>query len=661
MDTTTLPAPTTRTLKSVCPLDCPDTCSLSVDVTHDGRITRVDAATVESAANPFTGGFICKKVKGHADRVHGPDRVLTPLIRTGAKGTATFRQATWDEAIALIAIRMRQAADGPHGPASIVPFLYNSSTGNAAANSTGPALFARLGASDVHHTICAATARAAWTSVLGAMPAADPLDIEFSDCVVVWGANPTVSNTHLAPVINRAAKGNSAPLVVIDPRETGTAKRADLHLRIRPGTDVVLAMATAAELDRRNALDGQFISAHTNGFDAFLTRCREWSIARAADECGIEPAAIERFCDILSSAQRPFFRLGWGMERNRNGGSGLQAALGLRLAIGRFGTRGSGLVGSTGGRAWNAQVFMPNEQNSTRRAVNQNLLGQLLTEPGDETPIDVMFVQGANPALMNPNQAAVIQGLARDDLFTVVHDQVLTDTARWADVVLPATTHFEAADAKGSYGVHVMLTWEAVIPRVGESRTNAEVVGALAVALGLDPADFPDDPQTLIERGLADGPGTGVLRQPDESVQFRDLWPAFDDRKARFVEPTYVPIQSDLPLTLLSPASSRTINSIFGERSAAPTVHLHAMDAAARGIVDGTMVRVFNDRGSVTVPARLDGEARPGVVVITKGDWSRNFPAANGLGVNVLTTDDVDPLAGGACFNDTRVDVALAT
>jgi anaerobic selenocysteine-containing dehydrogenase len=470
-----------------------------------------------------------------------------------------------------------------------------------------------------------------------------------------------VSNTHLPPVINRATKGNGAPLVVIDPRETGMAKRADLHLPIRPGTDVVIAMATAAELDRRNALDVNFISAHTNGFEAFLTACSEWSIARAADECDIEPAAIEQFCDLLSVARRPFFRLGWGMERNRNGGSGLQAALGLRLAIGRFGTRGSGIVGSTSGRAWNAQAFMTAPTMPTpRRAVNQNLLGQLLTAPGDETPIDVLFVQGANPALMNPNQAAVIQGLAREDLFAVVHDQVLTDTARWADVVLPATTHFEAADAKGSYGTHIMLTWDAVIPRVGDSRTNAEVVRALAIALGLSADDFPDDPHTLIERGLVGGPGTGVLRQPDESVQFRDLWPAFDDRKARFIATTYERVTADHPLTLLSPASTRTINSIFGERPAEPKAHLHADDAAARGIADGAMVRVFNERGSVVVSARLDGEARPGVVVITKGDWSRNFPAANGLSVNVLTTDDIDPLAGGACFNDTRVDVALA-
>ena len=631
-------------------------CSLSVEVT-DGRIISVDAAPVESSANPHTAGYICKKVKGHAERVHGPDRVMTPLIRTGAKGTGTFREASWEEAFDLIAGRMKAAIDGPHGAASIVPYLYNSSTGHSAADSTGPAFFARIGASDVQHTICAAIVSAAWQSVLGGMPKGDPIDVEFSDCVVVWGANPTVSNTHLPPIINRAVKGNGAPLIVVDPRVTGMAKRADLHLAIRPGTDVVLAMSITTELERLGALDHDFIGAHTNGFDAFLVTCGRWSMSAAAGECGVEVDAIRRFVDVLVGAERPFFRLGWGMERNRNGGSGIQTALGLRLALGRFGERGSAMVGSSGGgRVWKSHAFQSGEP-LARRPFNQNLLGQMLCDSRTETPVEVLFVQGANPALMNPNQAAVLRGLAREDLFTVVHDQVLTDTARWADVVLPATTHFETSDARGSYGFHLLLRWDAVIEPIGQSRSNAAVFAGLASRFGFSEDEFPTDPAVLLARGLGDRVD-GPIRQPGTSNQFSDLWPDFEDRRAQFIVPTYSPVVSvAFPLTLLSPASPRAINSMFGERPFTPVVHLHPDDALARGVVDRAMVRVFNERGSVVVPACVDGEARRGVVVVPKGEWSRNYPAADGFTINVLMTDAIDPLAGGACFNDTLVDV----
>ena len=648
-------------LLTACPLDCPDSCSLQVEV-EDGRLVGVDAAPADVAANPFTQGFICKKVKHHAERVHGPDRVLSPLVRTGPKGSATFREVSWDEAMTLIADRMRACISGSDGPAAIVPYLYNSSAGLAAASSIGPELFDHLGASGVPHTICAATSGHAVRSIIGGMLSSDPMDVAHSDAIVVWGANPSVSNTHLPPLINTAKRTNGARVIVVDPRATAMARRADIHLAIRPGTDSVLAMALTAELARRGVLDDAFIGTHTSGWTEFLAACAPWTIAGAADVCGLAVADIEAVLDVLATAKRPFVRLGWGMERNHNGGAAISSVMALRLALGRFGAQGSGFVLSTGAAMpWNGRAFTtgPRDRAEPRRVVNQNLLGPMLCDPALTPAIRVLFIQGANPALMNPDQAAVLEGLARDDVFTVVHDQVMTDTARWADVVLPATTHFEAGDAAGSYGSLVVQPFPAVIDRVGESRTNTEVIADLAARLGVDLG--PTDASALQIRGLGStDPDARLLREPGRTLPFVDTFPTFADGKARFPVPVFEPLPADPhPLTLLSPASPRAINSIFGEGAHEPVITVHPGDAATRGIVDGGRVRVFNALGSIEVRARVDGETRPGVVVLPKGDWSRNY-GVSGLTVNALTPSTIEPTVGGACFNDARVELAPA-
>ena len=646
-----------QTLLTACPLDCPDSCSLQVEV-EDGRLVAVDAAPIAVAANAFTQGFICKKVKHHAARVHGPDRVMTPLVRTGPKGTASFRPATWDEALVLVADRMRACIAGPDGAAGIVPYLYNSSAGLVAAASIGPELFDHLGASVVPHTICAATSGHAVRSIIGTMVPSDPQDIAHSDAVVVWGANPSVSNTHLLPLINMAKRTNGARIVVVDPRATAMARRADVHLAVRPGTDAVLAMAMTAELHRRGALDDEFIRAHTTGWEEFIAACLAVTVARAADVCGLSEVEIVDAVEILASARRPFVRLGWGMERNHNGGAAICSVLGLRLALGRFGAPGSGFVLSTGAAMpWNDRAFrtVARERVVARRVVNQNLLGPMLCEPSLSPAIRVLFVQGANPALMNPDQGAVLRGLAREDVFTVVHDQVMTDTARWADVVLPATTHFEAGDAAGSYGSLVVQPFRAVIDPVGESRTNAEVIADLAMRLCVELG--PSDPASLLARGLGSADDAPTVLRP--SRPFVDVFPTFPDRRARFPVPVYEALPPDPhPLTLLSPASPRTINSIFGEGAHEPVMSMHTVDASLRGIVDGGRVRVFNALGSVEVRVRVtdDGATRPGVVVLPKGEWSRNY-GDSGFTVNVLAPSSVEPTVGGACFNDARVEV----
>ena len=324
---------------TACPLDCPDTCSLEVTV-DAGRITKIDAAP----GNPLTQGFICQKVKHHAERVYGPDRVLTPLRRTGPKGSGQFEPISWDDALDLVAERIREAIEVA-GPDSVIPLLYNSSAGVLASAALTDRLFRRLGAAEVQDTICAATAGAAWDLVFGGMYSADPHDIVHARHVVVWGANPTVSNTHLPPLIQEA-KAAGARLTVIDPRRTAMAARADCHLALLPGTDVVLALAVARHLTSNGLLDDAFLGAHANGVDEHLGAAQPWTLSRAAEVCGVPADAIAAFAEAYAELRPSFLRVGWGLERNRNGGAGFRAVLALPVLAGHFGVTGSGVMAS---------------------------------------------------------------------------------------------------------------------------------------------------------------------------------------------------------------------------------------------------------------------------------------------------------------------------
>jgi anaerobic selenocysteine-containing dehydrogenase len=645
---------------TACPLDCPDTCSLhaTVETSDDGRrrLIAVDAGP----GNPMTDGWICAKVKGHADRVHGKDRVLTPLIRAGAKGTGTFRAASWDEALELVAGRIRLAIDRS-GPGSVVPYLYNSSAGLLAAGGLGPELWRQLGATNVVHTICAYTAGLARDEVYGDMLSADPNDVLHAKLIVVWGANPTVANTHFGPLVNKARK-SGARLVVVDPRRTAMAARADVHLAVRPGADVVLALAMARVMHDEGLLAIEFLAEHVDGLDEYLAAAEPWTLARAADICGIPADDIAVVAREYATTRPAFLRMGWGLERNRNGGSGCKAVLALPLLAGQFGQRGSGVMLSVGGASPVTMSAIHSADLADRRQFNQNLLGAELLGSGD--PIEVLFVQGANPVVMNPDQDAVMKGMLRQDLFTVVHDQVLTDTARYADVVLPATTHFEVDDLAGSYGSYVLQRMPAVIDRVGESRTNDEVSAALADSLGL--TGFDGRPESLIAKvlpaGVLDG-GPLTLRPDGCTVQFVDTFPSFENRRARLFDPqsdvpvpVYSQFKREFPLTLLSPATAKTISSMFGERGDQElTLSLHPDDAAARGIADGDDVEVWNELGIVALSARIDGSVRPGVVCAPKGNWLRDYSGSHG--VNVLVPALLSDLGSGACFNDAYVDV----
>ena len=653
-------------LRTACPLDCPDTCSLEVTV-EAGRIVDIDAAPVDEKSNPLTNGWICKKVKHHADRVYSPERILTPLLRVGAKGEGKFREASWDEAIQLVAGKIRAAID-ENGPGSVIPYLYNSSSARIDKKRLMPHLFERLGCPEVEQTICASTKSAAWEWAFGSMLSTDPLDVVHSKLLVVWGGNPGASNTHLLPLIT-AAKKNGAKLVVIDPRKTSVADRADIHLAVRPGTDVVLGYAIASWLVDNGHVDRDFVSRHVTGFDEFVVAAREWSIERAADVCGVDAADIVRVAEWIATIKPATLRAGWGMERNRNGASGYLAAFGVWAIAGHFGERGSGILDSTS-KAFPNSVLVEwpdGVERPVRETINMNRVGRILNGDRSEWPIAprVLVIQGANPAVTSVDQIGMLEGLAREEIFTVLHEQVMTDTALFADVVLPATSHFEINDVVGSYGSFTAQANNKVIQRVGESRSNGELAEALAVALGFSRDEFDASNEAvaqLVNESLCTG--SVVVREPGATVQFRDTFPSFEDAKIRLWRsdhrlsgPRYLPLDDDAhPLTLITPATTFTINSMFADTAPPPVVvKLSPDDARRRNVIDGQVVEVYNDRASLRIRVDVDASMRDGVCSIPKGLWRRSLEG--GLTANAFAPDSFTDLSDGACFNDARVEI----
>jgi anaerobic selenocysteine-containing dehydrogenase len=649
---------------TACSLDCPDSCSLEITV-DNGQMVAIDAAP--DGPNPATNGWICAKVKHTPQLLHGPDRVTKPLRRSGSKGSGEFVEITWEEALDLFASKVGTAVE-THGWQSVVPYLYSSSAGHLGRSGLSPLVWEHLGAARTDITICAATVGEAWDRTYGAMPSADPDDLRYSDLIVVWGANPNVSHPHLSPVIEERRRAG-AKVVVVDPRRTPIAARAELHLAVRPGTDGVLAMAVAALLQRNGHLDRAFIDRWVDGAGEYLSACEEWTVARAAEICGLDAGDIEQFAEMYGTIRPAMLRVGWGQERNRNGGSASRAVFALPALAGQFGMPGSGVFNSIdGGTGYEADAvrrgIVGDAPVPDRRPINMNRLGRILTDD-EGGRVEVLFVQGSNPAATCPEQAIVLQGLARDDLFTVVHDLTMTDTAQYADLVLPATSQFEVEEVVGSYGSFVIQEAPAVIPRVGESRTNDEVSVGVGVRLGLDPQQWDPSPERVKRLALGDRILPFMKRPTGGTVQFRDVDPGHrvqllcDDDGVDHV-PAYRAIdRPDLPITLITPATSRTTSSMFGNIAPASSdVHMHPADAAARGLASGDRAQITDGRHTIEAIVAVDTSLRPGLATMPKGMWRRD--GHNGFTANVFAPDHLSDLAGGASFNDARVEVSAA-
>lgn len=659
-------------LESVCPLDCPDTCSLAVEV-EGGRITKVDG----SHRNPYTDGFICAKVRQYGKRVYSPLRILRPQRRVGAKGEGQFEPISWDEAIATIAARFREII-ARYGAEAIVPYHYGGSNGVFSEDGADARFFHLLGASQLKKTLCAAPTGTATRALYGAMGGVPPQDYSRARFILLWGVNPSATSVHLSAEL-RAARKAGAFIAVIDPRRTKTATSADLHLAPRPGTDVVLALAIANHLICGSRTDRQFIAEWVNGFDAFAAAAARYPLAEAERICGVSAAQIAALAERYAEATPAVVRCGWGVERNQNGGNAVRAILALPAIAGKFRVRGGGYTMSLSRRfpIDAAALGRPDLLERPVRSINMTQIGRLLQERLDP-PIAGLFVYNANPVAMTPNQNEVIKGLAREDLFTVVHEQVMTDTAALADIVLPATTVFEQRELHKSYGHYYLQYSEPVIAPLGESLTNAQLFGRLAAALELGSPDLFAE-EDLLRAALARAGATRAELTPaevqrtrlvpihfdrgEELIQFVTEFPKTPSGKVELQPDGFGAIQfqpqepSRYPLALISPSTGKTINSIFGEFNL-PRAYLemHPHDAGARGIADGADVRIHNELGEVHVPVKLTTTIRPGVVALPKGLWRGS--TLNGSTATALAPDHLSDYGDGACYNDARVEVA---
>ncbi len=666
---------TLRTLRSVCPLDCPDACSLAVTVDGD-RVVKLDG----THENPFTEGYICGKVRGFPDHVHGAERLRAPAVRNGAKGQGSFRDVSWDEALSLIASRFADIKSRFGGEA-ILPFSYGGSNGLLSQDTTDARLFSRLGASRLARTVCAAPSAAAAKGLYGLKAGAALTDLAHSKLIVLWGANPHASNIHLAALLQKAIK-SGARLIVMDPRLTPMAQQAALHLPVRPGTDLPVALSMIRWFFASGRADLGFLTRHSTGWEELRRRAEPWSFARAAHVSGVEPGLIEKAAQLYAEAAPAAIRCGWGPERSRCGGSATAAILALPAVAGKLGVRGGGWTLSNSG-IWDlSSRAAARADEPPTREINMNLLGEQLLH--GEPPLRALFVYNSNVLSTNPAQGKVAAGLAREDLFTVVFDQVLTDTARYADVVLPATTFLERRELSRSYGTYVLHAADRVIPPVGQARSNHDVFEELCRRMDLAQ---PGDPETIEEieaavisssasRGMLveqlTRDGQAAPHQGSAPVQMVDLMPGHPDGKIHLCPESldreapgglyhYVedPATQTYPLALISPSSSRTISSTLGQlHRRQVALEMHPVDAAARGIRGGEPVRVFNDLGEVRCHAAISTAMRPGVAFLPKGIWSHN--TLNGATACALAPDTLTDLGGGACFNDARVQVELA-
>ena len=661
----------TTIVETACPLDCPDACSLSVTVQR-GKVINIDG----SDKNPVTKGFICAKVRKFDELTYGPDRLRYPAVRKGRKGDGQFTRVSWDVALDLVAEKMRAAKAGAGG-ASILPYSYGGSNGLLTQDNIDAQIWRRFGTSRLARTLCAAPTGAANMALYGKMASVTYQDYPDAKLIILWGINPSATGIHLLPYI-REAQANGAKLIVVDPRTTALARSADIHLAVKPGTDVAVALAIHRYLFTSGLADEAFLREHTTGADTLRERAEPWTFARAAEIAGIDAGTLERVAQLYAESSPALIRCGWGLERNRNGGNAVMAVLSLPAVGGKFGVRGGGYSMSNSA-SWNIDRPWIGASEPDTRLVNMNHLGRALTDYTDPA-VNVLFVYNCNPVATVPDQHCIVRGLQREDLFTVVFEQVLNDTAMYADVVLPATTFLEGYDFAKAYGpIHMGLGVPA-IDAVGEARSNADVFGDLASRLDLLQDDDATGELDLLVKVLDGLPGSiGADLKANvpptapcgpRPVQFVDVFPNTPNRKVNLFHAQYDseapmglyafqpdPATDKFPLALISPSSDRTINSTLGQLPRTDVkLLMHPDDAAARGLEDGDLVRIFNELGEVHCPLEVLPGIRPGTVSLPKGLWRRS--TRNGVTGTALVPDTLTDLAGGACFNDARVQVA---
>jgi len=680
-------APARATVRGACPHDCPDTCALLTTV-EDGVAIRVQG----NPAHPHTDGVLCAKVSKYAERTNHPDRILTPLKRSGPKGSGQFTPVGWDEALDDIARRLGEIA--ARAPQAILPYSYAGTMGLVQGESMDRRFFHRLGASFLGRTICSTAGGEGLMYTLGAKVG---MKVEFfaeAKLILIWGSNSIGSNLHFWRYAQQA-KRNGARLVCIDPRKTETADKCQEHLQILPGTDAALALALMHELIAHDWLDHDYIARHTIGWEGLRERALQWPPERAAAVCGIPAEQIRQLARDYGTTQPAAIRLNYGMQRTHGGGNATRAIVCLPALTGAWRHRAGGVLFSSSGQfpVQRAVLQRPDliPGGATPRTINMVTIGDDLlrdTSPAFGPKVEAVVVYNSNPVAVAPDSAKVVQGFAREDLFTVVLEHFRTDTADYADYILPATTQLEHWDVHLAYGhTDVLLNRPAIAP-LGEARSNARIFRDLAARMGFTEPCFADSDEALcrqaygeqvdfhqlLEVGFAplaipDAPfAEGGFPTPSGQCEFYSARLA-----AQGLDPLpgYVPnheapgTSAAYPLAMISPPARNFLNSTFvnvqslRNIESEPVLEIHPADAAPRGIADGSVVRVFNDRGSYECHAAVSERARPGVVN-GLGIWWRKF-GLNGTNVNELTSQALTDLGAAPTFYDCLVEVAPGT
>ena len=683
-----------RRVRVVCPHDCPDTCLMTVDV-EKGRAVALGG----DPEHRFTQGFLCVKVSRYLERVYSPHRILHPMRRKGRKGEGKFERVSWGEALDEIAGRLR-AVIAAHGPQAILPYSYAGNLGLLSYGSMDRRFFHALGASLLDRTICATAGAHGFKATVGSTIGFDPEAIVHARLIVAWGSNLVSSNVHLWPFVEEARR-RGARLVTVDPYRSRTAERSDRHLALLPGTDAALALGVMHVVFRDGLEDRDYLERHTIGHSELRERAREWTPERTAATTGLAAKEVEDFALDYARTRPSAIRLNYGLNRHAGGGMAARTIACLPAVVGAWRHPGGGALLSTSGTFPVATDALERSDlvRPGTRTLNMSRLGRLLGDPDLDPPVKALFVYNSNPAAVAPEQERVRQGLAREDLFTVVHELFPTDTVDFADVVLPATTVLEHYDILKAYGhLYVSLNRPAIAP-LGESISNTELFRRLAARLGLDHPCLRDTDEDMARQAFdwshpamagitlerLEREGSVRLSVPEPHAPFAEggfptpsgkcellserLGAEGHDPLAGYVPPRES-VASDperarvYPLAFISPPAHHFLNStfssqpVFVRREGEASVTIHPDDAAARGITEGRTVRVFNDRGSFLARARVSDAARRGLVVGLSIWWAKMCPG--GRNANAVTSQELTDMGGGATFYDVLVDVAPA-
>ena len=694
----TIAQPTNRTHeRTVCPFDCPDTCSI--------HLTIEDGAAVAIRGNPqheFTQGFLCHKVSRYLEQVYHPDRLLHPLRRSGPKGSGQFEQISWDEAIRTIAEQFRTAMNSPDGPQSILPYSYCGTMGKIQGECLDRRLFHAVGASLLDRTICASAGVAGYVATIGSRTGMAPEEFNNAQTIINWGSNTAETNSHLW-VRMHAARRSGSRIITIDPYRSRTAERSDWHLAPRVGTDAALALGMMHIIFREGWEDAEYLDQYCLGVEQLKTRVlTDYDPSQTSELTGLPVESIEQLAHEYAHAQPSAIRINYGVQRHRGGGMAVRTIACLPAVIGAWRHRAGGIMLSTSGEfPLNLQAMQrPDLIPAGTRTINMVELADALAGEVSGPPVNLLFVYCSNPAAVAPDSAKVVRGLKRDELFTVVHEQFHTDTCDYADVILPSTMQPEHFDLHTAYGHHWVQVNTPAIQPPGECRPNSDVFRSLARELKLPPDLFETSDEDLAREALwerneqrppaltgitvdsliTDGPqklqiestapfASGQFPTPSGRCEFLSESLAAEgvDPLATFTPPVESPesqpgLAQRYPLQLLTPPSPHFLNSTFvkidslRESAGEPDLIMHPIDAAFRGVKSGEMTRIWNDRGEFRARANVSEAAREGVVV-ARGIWWDRLTDGQGNSNHTTSTATTD-LGGGATFFDNLVQVS---